>query len=125
MAIAGGVAAKIGISLLVLLGGGGTVIYLGYDYLTNSISRYDIALVNFLKDDDANDIIFDVKKGDNPGSDLTENDISFSDTKTLPLSVKVKVTADTNSNNTFKKGNKSDGASNLEEIKKLGKDGKN
>lgn len=125
MAIVGGVATKIGISLLVLLGGGGTIVYLGYDYLVNSISRYDKALVDFLRDDEANDIIFEVKKGDNSGSDLTENDISFSDQQSLPISVKVKVTADTTNNNTFKKGNSTGEASKLDKIKELGKGGNN
>lgn len=118
MEITTGAVAKAGVATA-LIGAGGTSIYLGYDYLVNSISVYDIALIQFLEDDKDNNIIFEVKKGSDGNEDLDPNDISLSDASKNPITAQIKVTANASDQN-FKKGKKSDGASDLEKIKKLG-----
>lgn len=120
MEITTGLVAKVGGGLS-LLGAGATGIYLGHDYLSNYLSIYDKALIDFLRDDEANDIIFEVKKGDD-SADLGADDLNFSNTNQTPT-IKVKVSANTSTaNNIFKKGSKSEGSSNLDAIKKLGKE---
>lgn len=120
MEITTGLVAKVG-GGAVLLGGGATGIYFGHDYLSNSISRYDTALMDFLDTDEAtNDIIFDVKKGESGNEELGTNDITLSSTAST---VKVKVKANTaDLSATFKTNGNTPGDDALKEIKQLNKD---
>lgn len=122
MEITTGLVAKVG-GGAVLLGGGATGIYFGHDYLSNSISRYDTALIDFLDTDEAkNDIIFDVKKGESGNEELGTNDITLSGTN-APSSVKVKIKANTaDLSATFKTNGSTPGDDSLKEIKQLNKD---
>lgn len=121
MEITTGLIAKVG-GGAVLVGGGATGIYFGHDYLSNSISRYDTALMDFLDTDEAkNDIIFEVKKGENGNEDLGTNDITLSGTNT-PSPVKVKIKANTTDlNATFKTNGNTPDETALKGIKQLNK----
>lgn len=120
MEITTGLIAKVG-GGAVLIGGGSTGIYFVHDYLSNSISRYDTALMEFLNTD-TNDIIFEVKKGENGNEDLETNDIALSNANTTS-SVKVKVKAETSTiNTTFKTNGSTPNEDALKGIKQLNKD---
>lgn len=119
MEITTGLLTKSG-AALALLGIGGTSIYFGHDYVTNNLSRYDIALINFLdKEGGNNDIIFEVKKGEEGTEDLTANDIAFS-TNPASVTAKVKVTANT-TGSTFKTNSGTANEDDLKPIKELEK----
>lgn len=123
MAFAAGLATKATAGVIIVGGIGGTGIYFTHEYYSNYISLYDSALINFLNVD-GNDIIFSVKKGEGGNEDLSDNDINFSDSGATPVSVKVKVTANTSgTDTTFKESSSKHSKHNLDAIKALGKNG--
>lgn len=89
MAITAGLIAKVGIGLGVL-GLGATAVYFGGNFVKNSFSKYDWALINFLYADEGNDLIFEVKNKN--GEDLTDSNMTFgSSTSEDSISAKVRL----------------------------------
>lgn len=87
---------------LIILVGGGTAIYLGKEYLDNYISKYEYALIDYLLGKD-NDIVFDVKKGENADQDLSDSDIAFTNGQPQKVTVSAIVQVAGTSGSSFKK----------------------
>lgn len=119
MEITSGLVAKVGAGLTAL-GIGSTGIYLASRYANNFISKYEWALINFLDGED-NDIVFDVKKGEDEKQDLTDADISFTDGKPQKVTVSaiVKVSGTGGSNFKKKSGDAQIDDVEMKEIKQL------
>lgn len=121
MEITAGLVGKVGLGLGVV-GAGATGIYVGVEYLNNSLSYYDTALIYFLEAAGDHDIKFEVKKGTGTPGSFADSDVVASEPNQAELfSARIQVNSTVDS--IFKKGGAAatDAAKGIKEIKELNK----